>query len=67
MDHLQNFSYRSLERLCRLQAALSSTRATRQELERMASEYAAMADRQERNLAENGQGDRSPGRSSDTP
>jgi hypothetical protein len=47
MPHLQNFSYRSLERLCRMQARLASTRATRDELERMACEYATLADHHE--------------------
>jgi hypothetical protein len=47
MERLENFSYRSLERLCRLQAALSSTHEAQRELECMASEYAAMALRQE--------------------
>jgi hypothetical protein len=45
MHHLLNFSYRSLELLCRQQAALSATPDTRKELERMAREYAALADR----------------------
>jgi hypothetical protein len=39
-----NETYRSLELLCRQQAALSMTSAARQELEAMAREYAAMAD-----------------------
>jgi hypothetical protein len=39
MDHPPNFSYRSLELLCRKQAALSSTPDTRKKLERMALEY----------------------------
>ena len=37
-------SYRSLELLCRKQAAMSSTPATRKELERMAQEYKLLAD-----------------------
>jgi hypothetical protein len=41
---LRNESYRSLELMCRQQAALSSSSAARQELEDMAREYAAMAD-----------------------
>jgi hypothetical protein len=40
-------SYRSLERQCREQAALSSTPATKRELERMAEEYADLAAWQE--------------------
>ena len=36
-------SYRSLELLCRNQAAVSSTTGAKRELEAMASEYAAMA------------------------
>jgi hypothetical protein len=43
-----NFSYRSLELLCRLQARISATPGTRNELERMAREYKALADWQER-------------------
>jgi hypothetical protein len=44
MHHLQNFSYRSLALLCRKQAALSSARETRKELQAMAEEYQRMAD-----------------------
>jgi len=44
MRHLVSETYRSLELLCRQQAALSSTSAAREELEAMAREYAAMAD-----------------------
>jgi hypothetical protein len=44
MYRLANESYRSLESLCRKQAALSLTSGARQELEAMAREYAAMAD-----------------------
>ncbi len=43
----RNASYRSLELLCRKQAALSSTSSVRRELEVMAREYAALADRLE--------------------
>jgi len=39
-----NFSYRSLEVLCREQAQLSVTPDTRSELERMAREYKLLAD-----------------------
>ena len=42
-----NFSYRSLELLCRQQAKLTSTPETRNELERMALEYKQLADWQE--------------------
>jgi hypothetical protein len=45
---LANFSYRSLELLCRQQAKLASTPDARNELERMALEYKALADWQER-------------------
>jgi hypothetical protein len=44
-DRLRNFSYRSLELLCRKQAALASSEETRRELEIMAGEYAVLADR----------------------
>jgi hypothetical protein len=44
MTHLQNFSYRSLELLCRKQAALASTTETRKALEAMAREYRTLAD-----------------------
>jgi hypothetical protein len=44
MHRLANESYRSLELICRQQAALSTTSGARQELEVMAREYAAMAD-----------------------
>jgi hypothetical protein len=49
---LRNESYRSLESLCRQQAALSSNPAARRELEAMAREYAAMADWLERQWPE---------------
>lgn len=52
MHHLSNESYRSLELLCRKQAALSSTLGARKELEAMAREYAAMADWLERQSPE---------------
>ncbi len=52
MHRTVNESYRSLERLCRNQAALSSTSAARQELEAMAREYAAMAEWWERQWSE---------------
>ena len=48
MHPVPDLSYRLLELLCREQAALSTTPGTRKELERMASEYAALADRLER-------------------
>jgi hypothetical protein len=41
---LPNSSYRSLEALCRAQAAITSCPDTRRELERMAIEYKASAD-----------------------
>jgi len=47
-----NFSYRSLELLCRQQAKLSATPETRNELERMALEYRQLADWQERQWPE---------------
>jgi hypothetical protein len=51
-DRLRDFSYRSLELLCRRQAALSSSEETRKELEIMAREYAVLADRADRQRAE---------------
>jgi hypothetical protein len=39
-----NISYRSLEALCREQAAMTSCPDTRRELERMALEYKTSAD-----------------------
>ena len=47
MSDLPNFSYRSLELLCRKQAAISSTPGVRRELEQMANEYAVKARLQE--------------------
>ena len=44
MHHHQNVHYRSLELICRQQAALSLTPETRKELERMALEYRRIAD-----------------------
>ena len=44
MHHVPNFSYRSLEVLCRQQAAISITPGAREELERMAREYRLLAD-----------------------
>ena len=52
MPHYQNAHYRSLELLCRQQAALSRTPETRKELERMALEYQRMADWLEQRRAE---------------
>jgi hypothetical protein len=46
--------YRSLEFLCRRQAALSSTAATQKELECMALEYRRMADWLEQQLTATG-------------
>jgi hypothetical protein len=51
-EQLANFSYRSLELLCRLQAKLSATPDARNELERMALEYKQLADSQEHRRAE---------------
>jgi hypothetical protein len=51
-DRLRNFSYRSLESLCRRQAALSSSEEARRELEVMAREYADLADRADRERTE---------------
>jgi hypothetical protein len=53
MDELPtDFSYRSLELLCRGQAALASTHETRLALEMMAAEYQKLADQQERQRRE---------------
>jgi len=48
MPHIDNFSYRSLELLCRHQAAVACTPETRRELEIMAVEYQRLADSQDR-------------------
>jgi len=48
MNDLPNSSWRSLELLCRQQAALSSTPDARNELERMELEYKRLADWSER-------------------
>jgi hypothetical protein len=47
-DPHPSLSYRSLELLCRKQAALSSNKATRMALEEMAAEYRSLADWLER-------------------
>ena len=47
MHHLPNYSYRSLELLCRQQARLACTPDARRELEHMAVEYKQMADWQD--------------------
>jgi hypothetical protein len=47
-DSHPSLSYRSLELLCRKQAALSSTKATRMALEEMAAEYRRLAEWLER-------------------
>jgi len=52
MHPLVKESYRSLELMCRAQAALSSTAGAREELEAMAREYALMADWVERQSPE---------------
>jgi hypothetical protein len=56
-DRLRNSSYRSLESLCRRQAALSSSEETRKELEIMANEYAVLADRADRERTESNRSD----------
>jgi hypothetical protein len=48
MHHLQNASYRTLELVCRRQAAISSTTQARILLEDMAAEYRKLADFVER-------------------
>ncbi len=48
---LRNFSYRSLELVCRKQAELSSTPEARKELELMAREYRVLADHLEKSGA----------------
>jgi hypothetical protein len=52
MDKPTADHYRSLELLCRQQAKLSATPATRNELERMAQEYKELADWHERQRPE---------------
>jgi len=49
---LPNRSYRSLEALCRAQAAIASCPEARRELERMALEYKASADRLDRQTSQ---------------
>ena len=53
MSRQSNESYRSLERVCRQQAAISTTPAAREELERMAEQYKRLADWVERQSAGN--------------
>jgi hypothetical protein len=48
MHHNSPASYRSLELLCRNQAALASTKETKTALEAMAAEYRKLADWAER-------------------
>jgi len=48
MHHHPHASYRSLELLCRNQAALASTKETKSALEAMAAEYRRLADWAER-------------------
>jgi hypothetical protein len=50
MHHLATFSYRSLELLCRNQAAMASTDDTRRELLDMALEYQRLADSSDQQL-----------------
>jgi hypothetical protein len=45
-------NYRSLQRECHIQAALTNNEKTRHELEKMEREYRALADCQERQQAE---------------
>jgi hypothetical protein len=52
MHNPDGLSYRALETLCRQQATITSTPETKRELERMAREYAALAQFQERNRSE---------------
>lgn len=52
MHHLGDYSYRSLEYLCRTQAMLASTEQARRELERMALDYQRLADWQDRQRPE---------------
>lgn len=52
VDDLANYSYRSLELLCRTQAALASTEQVRRELDRMAMDYQRLADWQDRQRIE---------------
>jgi hypothetical protein len=52
MHHPADPSYRSLELLCRRQAALSSTPDAGRELLRMALEYERLADLQDKRTAE---------------
>jgi hypothetical protein len=52
MRHSGNQSYRSLALLCRQQAAISITPAAKKELERLAREYAMLADWLDRQQAE---------------
>jgi hypothetical protein len=52
---LPDASDRSLEAVCREQAALTSCPDTRRELERMALEYKASADRLDRQRRQTGQ------------
>jgi hypothetical protein len=56
MHHLPNFSYRSLEFLCRKGAALASTADTRREMERLALEYKLLADWLDRQPADTARG-----------
>src|SRR6185369_16881777 len=44
MHRLKNASYRSLERLCRIQAAIASSKEAKAVLEEMAEEYRRLAD-----------------------
>ena len=52
MGRNRNEYYRSLELLCRQQAAISTTPGAKEELERLAREYAMLADWLDRQRAE---------------
>ena len=52
---MQNYSYRSLEHLCRRQAALSAREDTKKVLQEMAREYQQIADYVERQQPTNEQ------------
>jgi len=49
---MEELSLRSLERICRVQAALTTHEATKRVLERMAEEYRLQADFQDRQQAQ---------------
>ncbi|WP_404543293.1 hypothetical protein [Bradyrhizobium sp. USDA 223] len=55
MDYLPNYSYRSLEVLCRRQACQTGNPKAKRELETMAREYMQLAELAERTRRENEQ------------